>query len=131
MSEKNITNDFEVIIKSPRTKKETKNYYDMEGKIGDIHDKEVAPLMKKATEALNNVMKWTDTTRSDEIKKMIADMNEEQIRNKIEKDINECKNAYDTINQKVEEIFGEMEDVEITTTGMSTISSRKIIDSLF
>jgi len=126
MSEK-ITDDFEVIIKSPRTKRETKNYYDMEGKIGGIYDKEIAPLMKKATEALNNVMKWNDPTRSDEIK----NMNEKQIRDKIVEDANKCKNAYDNINKKVEEIFGEMEDVEITTTGMSTISSRKIIDSLF
>ena len=131
MNEKNITDDFELIIKSPRTKKGTENYYDVEGEIGRIHDEEIFALMEKATEALNSVLKWSDSTRRDEIKNMIAGMNKKQIRDKVKEDINECKNTYDTINQKVEEIFGEMKDVEITTTGMGLINGQKIINNLF
>lgn len=131
MNEKNITDDFELIIKSPRTKKGTENYYDIEGEIGRIHDEEIFALMEKATEALNSVLKWSDSTRRDEIKNMIAGMNKKQIRDKVKEDINECKNTYDTINQKVEEIFGEMKDVEITTTEMGLINGQKIINNLF
>ena len=119
----------ELTIKSPRAKE--KNNHKTESEISRIWYEHIDSLMEEATKAQNKMIKWSDSGRRDEIEEEIKDLNKEQVKRKIEEDIETCKEAYNILNQKVEEAYKGMEDIEITTTGMSIISSQEIIDSLF
>ena len=119
----------EVIIKSPRTIEE--NDYKRESKISSVWYEEVNSLMEEATKALNKTIRWSDSSRRDEIKRETAGMNREQIKKIIEEDIEEYRRATDIVNQKIKDVYGEMEGVEIEESEMTITSSQEIIDNLF
>ena len=88
-----------VEIKSPRAK--DRKDYETEGEISRIwYEKGLDPLMKEATEAQNRIIGLPDGEEKDTA-------------------IREYEKAQDIVNQKVEEVFGKMEGVKITTTEMS------------
>lgn len=86
-----------IIIKSPKAKKE--GDYKTEGEISRLWYKEIDYLMAKATEKQNRIIRLSGKEK--------------------EMAINEYREAQNIVNQKVEEVYGKMNGVEITTTEMA------------
>lgn len=93
----------EAIIKNPE--KETREEYKKAEEIYNAwHNKGIAALMEVTTEAENKITTWFSEHKNEEI-------DEEQKAN-----IEEYKRATSVVNARIEEVYGEMDGVEIKDT---------------